>query len=367
MRLFKKYNQINLERINRVEFIIFLCMIALLLIGYFALKSATLNTHRELLPQRQFIWIITGIIVFFISSIIPERFLINSIKYIYFIIIFLLLLVPFVGETIYGAKRWINLGPFGFQPSEFYKIALILMLSYIFSRKKSILYYFVTITVFISSYLVFKQPDFGTTIIIIFIWFVGTFISEKYDLIFKISTLLFILVSPLLLYFMQDYQRTRILSFIFPETSSPDASYNVTQSIRAISSGGLLGTGYMNGPMNLGQFVPENHTDFIISVIGEEFGFIGMSTVIILYFLLIWRLFKGYLLSYDNFWKYFYFLSSILISFHVFENIGMNLGIMPVTGIPLPFITYGGSPTISFCILLGLATKGLMTNKNIKI
>ena len=354
------------ERISRIEFIIFIIYILLLAIGFFAIKSATINTTRESTADRQLIWIIISLIAFFISTIIPERTLKRLIPFSFYFMFFSLILVIFFGTIIYGAKRWIYLGPFGFQPSEFFKIAVILYFSLILSKNNKFQYLFASLFLFASVFIIYKQPDLGTSIIVFSLWFIALFISGKYDLILKITTIGGLIFSPIIFLVMPDYQKARIAGFLFPERYAANVSYNTIQSIRAIGAGGITGSGYMNGFMNLGQFVPENHSDFIISVIGEEFGFIGMLIVLILYFLIFWRLYIGYKISYDMFWKYYFLLTSFLFGFHIFENIGMNLGIMPVTGIPLPFLTAGGSTTLSFSIILGLATKGLMTNKNIK-
>jgi rod shape determining protein RodA len=366
MNLLKKFNDKN-ERFVRFEYILFFSYIILAIIGYFAIKSSVLNTYRESVSEKQILFIIVGFIIYNFILIIPDRTFKKSIP-IFFILSFLsLIAVLFLGTTTYGAKRWIRLGPLGgFQPSEFFKLFLILYLSYILSYKSKKHFYFSSILVIFSAILIYKEPDLGTTFIVLLIWFIFIFLSGKFEFLWKFLFFSGMAAAPVLFFFMKDYQKARIIGFLSPEAYSSGISYNVIQSTRAIGSGGILGRGYMNGYMNLGNFVPENHSDFIISVIGEEFGFIGISLVLFLYLLILLRLYKLYKISYDIFWKYFYIVSAFLLFFHIFENIGMNMGIMPVTGIALPFLSAGGTSTISFSILLGIATKGAMTNKNIK-
>ncbi|TGG88463.1 FtsW/RodA/SpoVE family cell cycle protein [Geotoga petraea] len=365
MSLLKIENVKTRERFVRFEYILTILFVLLMVIGYFAVKSSTLNSYLEGTEQRQLFFYIIGSISFFIILFLPERTIKTLIPTLFFVLFFLLIAVLIIGDETKGARRWLNIGTFGIQPSEFFKLSLILYLSKVLSDNSKTNYYLVSLITIMSAGLIYLEPDLGTTLIIIMIWFVFTFLSGKFEVLWRIILFSGAALAPLAFLIMEDYQRGRIIGFMFPNLYS-DFSYNTTQSIRAIASGGITGTGYMNGYMNLGNFVPEDHTDFIISVIGEEFGFIGIFSIIFTYFLIIWRLYRGYKMSYDIFWKYFYAGASFLIFFHVFENIGMNLGIMPVTGIPLPMISNGGSTIITYSLLLGLAVKGMMLNKNLK-
>ena len=352
------------ERIKQIEFIIFIIYLLLMTIGFLAVKSATLNTPRESIVFKQLVFSSIGLILYFFMIFLPERTLKTLIPWLFYFFILLLGFVLVKGNVVYGARRWISVGPFSLQPSEFYKVIEILFLSYALSHKTNKSYYIVSLLILFSSLLIFKEPDLGTTLIVLSMWFIITFVSGKHEKLWKITFFSGLTISPFSLLFMKSYQIARITGFLNPNKNASGISYNTVQSMRAIGSGGLFGNGYMNGYMNLGNYVPEDHSDFIVSVIGEELGFIGIFTIILLYSLLIWRMYIGYKKSNDEFWKYFYILTAFLIFFHVFENIGMNMGIMPVTGIPLPFLTAGGSPMLSFSILLGIATKGLMINKN---
>ncbi|PNR94166.1 FtsW/RodA/SpoVE family cell cycle protein [Petrotoga sp. 9PWA.NaAc.5.4] len=355
----------NKEKIKRIEFLLIISYVVLLTIGYFAVKSSVLNSSLEGIEKQQFLWMILGIVFFTLSLFIPERLIKTFAPVLFYLNFFALILVLF-SNPISGARRWIRVGPFGFQPSEFFKLSLILYLSYVISEKVSKRYfYFSSLIIIFSSILIYKEPDFSTTLIVLFTWFIIVFVSGKFEKLWQYSLGLALIAGPFVFLNLQEYQKGRILGFLFPEQYALSYFYNTDQAMKAIGSGGILGKGYMSGFMNLTNFVPESHSDFILSVIGEEFGFVGVSLILLLYIIILWRLFKGYKISEDNFWKYYYFGAAFLLFFHVFQNVGMNLGIMPVTGIPLPLISYGGTSILTFSIILGLAAKGLMIEKNI--
>jgi len=352
------------ERIKKIEFILVIAYILVAIIGFLSVKSAVINSSLEGIENQQLMWIILGFAFFAISIFIPERFIKKYTPILFYLVILTLVLVLFT-TPVSGAKRWIRLGPIGFQPSEIFKLVLLLYLSYVLSQNDNKKFYFASMMIFLSAGLIYKEPDFSTSIIVLFTWFVLVFVSGRFEKLWQYSLGLALIGSPIIFYNLQEYQQGRIIGFLFPQTYSLSYYYNTGQAIKAIGSGGLLGEGYMNGYMNLSGFVPESHTDFIFSVIGEEFGFLGVSFILILYSAILWRLYEGYKKSEDFFWKYFYVGSAFLIFFHIFQNIGMNLGILPVTGIPLPLISNGGSSFVTFSIILGIATKGLMIEKNI--
>lgn len=353
------------ERFKRFEYMLVTIYVLLLSTGFIVLQSAVMNSAREGDAEKQVIWICLSVFVFLLTIFLPEK-TIKMLIPVVFGIIFLSLAGVLLMPAVKGSRRWINLSFFRYQPSEFFKIAEIMILSLVLAMKEKKFYYIVTLFIFISAVLIYKEPDLGTTIISLAIWWIMTFLSGKHENIWKFSMLGGILGSPVIYFLMDDYQKNRILGFIYSTDNSSGISYNTTQALKAIGSGGLTGKGYMNGFMNLGNFVPEDSTDFISSVIGEEFGFLGMFFVVLLFTLLIIRLYQLYKMSRSDFWKFYYAGTAFLIFFHVYENIGMNIGIMPVTGIVLPFISYGGGSAITFSILIAFAVKGSMINKNIK-
>jgi rod shape determining protein RodA len=352
------------ERIKNVEFLLMLAYFLLEIIGYLFVKSSVINSPLEGIENQQFMWIILGNILFILLIFIPERFIKKHIPLLFYITLLFLFLVLFF-PAISGARRWIRIGPVGFQPSEIFKPVFILYLSYILSQKDSKKFYFASLMIILAALLIYKEPDFSSTIIILLTWFVLVFISGNFEKVWQYSLGLSLVAAPFIFFNLQEYQRGRIIGFLFPQEYSLSYYYNTAQAIRAVGSGGILGQGYMSGYMNLTGSVPESHTDFIFAVIGEELGFLGVCIVLLLYSTIIWRLYEGYKRSENLFWELFYVGTAFMIFFHVFQNIGMNLGILPVTGIPLPLISNGGTSFVSFSILLGIATKGLMTEKNI--
>jgi len=203
--------------------------------------------------------------------------------------------------------------------------------------------------------LIYLEPDLGTTIIIVVIWYFMTLISKKFDRLMIVMTALIVVAVPVVLMFgLESYQRDRILSFLDPEKYASGAAYNTIQAIRAIGSGGWTGRGFVQGTMNRLGYVPADHTDFIFSVIGEEWGFVGAVTVILLYSLLLWRIWIITRRTGDFFGRLVMSGFFAVFAFHVVENIGMNLGLLPVTGIPLPLISYGGSSSMIFALQLGI-------------
>ncbi|KAF2956780.1 FtsW/RodA/SpoVE family cell cycle protein [Marinitoga sp. 38H-ov] len=351
------------ERIRKFEIIIPLIYFSLLIIGILMVRTATYNESIEENYYKQIIFSILGIISYFFVYFLKERVIKNIIPYLYGITFFLLIYVLFFERARYGARRWIRLGPIGIQPSHLFLIfTLIIFAKYLSERNKKA-YYLLSFITLLGLGLIFKQPDLGMTLFTFGLWFLLTYVSGQHEKTWKTALFLMVFSSPFAFYFMKDYQRARIIGFLFPEKNAAGVAYNMLQATRAIGSGGLFGKGYLNGFMNLSNFVPEDHNDFIISVIGEELGFFGILLVISLYAILIYRIYIYANKTQRKFWKYIYFGAIAIIFFHVYENIGMNLGIMPITGVPLPLISYGGSQIITFSMLLGLVTKGIATTE----
>ncbi|KLO23131.1 MULTISPECIES: FtsW/RodA/SpoVE family cell cycle protein [unclassified Marinitoga] len=351
------------ERMRRFEYIVPLIYISLLIIGIFMVRTATYGEYIEDNYYKQIIFSILGIIVFFFTYFLKERILKSIIPHLYGITLLLLIYVLFFERARYGARRWIRIGPVGIQPSHLFLMFTLVILAKYLSEKNKKAYYILSFTTLIGLALIFKQPDLGMTLFTFTLWFLLTYVSGQHEKTWKTSLFLMLFSMPFAFYFMQDYQRARIIGFLFPEKNAAGVAYNTLQSIKAIGSGGLFGKGYLNGFMNLSNFVPEDHNDFITAVIGEELGFLGIILIIFLYALLIYRLYIYAQKTERKFWKYIYFGTIVIIYLHVYENIGMNLGIMPVTGVPLPLISYGGSQIITFSFLLGLATKGIATTE----
>lgn len=299
---------------------------------------------------------IFGLVLFFLISSIDTESLDQYLWVIYFLTLALLIIVFVLGVETRGSLRWISLGSFNLQPSEFAKIALILILSKFWtSHIPSWVNIFKSI-ILASPFLilVFNQPDLGTAIILAVIWI--TLLVSANASIKKVLTLSFSLtiIIPIIWHFLKDYQKLRLLSFLSPEKDPLGVGYNVIQSTIAVGSGGFFGRGLGLGTQSRLQFLPEYKTDFIFASIAEEFGFLGSVVVLSLYCLIFLRGFK-ILQSCDSRFGNLLVVGVLGMLFsQIMINIGMNIGIMPITGITLPLLSYGGSSILVTLICLGL-------------
>jgi rod shape determining protein RodA len=279
---------------------------------------------------------------------------------VYTVALVLLLMVMVYGIITSGAQRWVRVGSLSFQPSEFVKISLILALAKFFQRPphpkgyslKQILFPFLLLLLPVA--LILKQPDLGTAIILLLVFFsVLIFVKIRWSSLLTIGLAGGVAV-PLLWGFLKEYQKKRIITFFNPDLDPLGAGYHLIQSKIAMGSGGILGKGFMNGTQCKLGFLPEQQTDFIFSVLGEEWGLIGSLFVIGIYFILIlWGL-RITVQAKDRFGAILAFGVVAMLFWHVFINIGMVLGMMPVVGIPLPLLSYGGSFILSTLIGIGL-------------
>jgi rod shape determining protein RodA len=280
-------------------------------------------------------------------------------KIIFLVFTGLLFLTLFTG-SIRGSKRWIDIGFFQFQTSEFFKpffiscLAAVLNAPNRFSRLKL----FAVFGMFlIPCFAIFLQPDLGSAIIYTTTFAAIFFFSGLSSKITAIISAVLVGVIPFLWPFLKEYQKARIIGFLNPELDPQGITYNVTQAIIAVGSGGFLGKGLGLGTQAQYRFLPEFHTDFAFASFIEQFGFVGGVLLFLIYALLFYRLVKKMFLYKDSDYKFLFLIGTIsLIFFEAVINIGMNLGLMPVTGIALPFISYGGSSLLSTMMLLGIAS-----------
>jgi rod shape determining protein RodA len=279
-------------------------------------------------------------------------------------IIGLLVVLSPLGKTVNGAHAWIFLpGGFSLQPSEFAKVAIILGMSMILSEKRDaeneprdidVLYALGVAAVPVA--LIMLQPDLGTVMVIACMVFGIIAVSGAKGrwLVGILATGVLVALLAVQLGVLKQYQVDRLTAFTNPSANSRDIGYNTQQARIAIGSGGLLGTGLFNGPQTQGRFVPENQTDFVYSVAGEELGFAGAGAIIALLGLVLWRAIRIAMRATDLFGRLVATGVAVWIAFQAFENIGMNLGIMPVTGVPLPFVSYGGTSMFASWLAIGL-------------
>ncbi len=288
----------------------------------------------------------------------------------YFLNLLLLIAVLLFGKEVNGAKSWFHIGPLGIQPSEFAKIFLILTLARHLSQKDSLSSFFDLISAFVHIgvplLLILLQPDLGTAMVLVAILFGMLYLAgarPKHLGAIVLSVVAIVVVWALLSAFfgvpfpLKSYQIARLTAFVNPQKYYDGAGYNVIQSMTAVGSGRFLGKGLFNSTQGRLGFLPEHHTDFIFAIFGEEFGFLGCFLLLLGYLLLIWR---GLKIAYQAKDLYGSLIAGGVVSmflFHVLVNVGMNIGIMPITGIPLPFISAGGSS-----MMVNLVGVGLLLN-----
>jgi len=329
--------------------------------------------------KNQAIWIITGLIIAAVVAAIDYDHLRKLIWGVYGLNIFLLLLVFLIGSSAKGAQRWISItSTISIQPSEFAKVLLIITFAYFLSTRKGRLNDFKDFVVpllFVMppTLLVFMQPDLGTALVFGAIFVAMMFVAGANPLKFGsiVVGTIATTVTAIYLHFatdlpgplhyleglplpMKDYQLNRLMVFMSPAQDTSGDGYQVIQSVWAIGSGGLWGKGYRAGTQGQLNFLPEHHTDFIFSVLGEEFGFIGTSIVLFIFCMFLLRMISIAMKSRDSFGALMVTGVVAMLAFHILVNVGMASGIMPVTGLPLPFLTSGGSSMWANMLAVGL-------------
>ena len=361
---------------RKFDWVLLLCTLALSSFGLVMIYSATSDPGPLTLNPlviRQFIYLIVGLLFMSIMATVDYRFLLNWKWVIYGLVLFLLTLVFVIGHTAYGSTRWIDLGPFPLQPSELAKLLMVLVLAgYLCEKKRGErdLKRLITSICIIAppTALVFLQPDLGTSMVLGAAWvslvlFGG--IPVKYLM------RLFLLLIPFAVvggrFLLKPYQIERIAIFLRPEDNPFGSGYNIIQATISVGSGGFWGQGFMSGSQSQLHYLRVQHTDFIASVIGEEFGFIGMMALLVVYGLLLWRIIRIASKARDKYGELIAVGIAAIILFQVFVNIGMNIQLMPVTGIPLPFISYGGSSLVTLLTSEGILQSIILRHKKVNL
>lgn len=332
------------------------------LIGLLTIHSATQSRGLEFGESfilRQVNSMCIGIILFIIVVKISYQRFIDIAYILYSLNIVLLALVLLLGHARLGAQRWFAIGGFAFQPSEFIKLNLVLSLACYAGTKKDRMSEISSLLVpcilmAVPFVLVLLQPDLGTGLLLLPIFFSILFISGAKRRYLITMILIGLAFLPVFWHFLRDYQRQRLLVFINPNVDPLGAGYTIIQSKIAAGSGGLFGKGWLAGTQNQLNFLPERHTDFIFSVIGEEWGFLGSVAVVLLYFFIIQRALTIASLTTDMYGKAIATGVAAMMALQVVINIAMTIGFMPVVGIPLPLISYGGSSLVMTMIAIGL-------------
>ena len=340
------------------------CVAFLSLVGIVAVYSATRGpgpTYASSYLLRQMLFVGVGVGVMVVIASIDYHKLHDWAWAFYGITTFLLVVVlsP-IGSRSNGAQSWFALGPFQMQPAEFAKISLIGVLAFLLSEYRGDIDLRRTLTLLGTSavpmLLILVQPDLGLTLVLAVLMMVMLLVGglpTRHILVLTAIGVVGVLIalnSPVL----QDYQRARLTAFVNPSDTSTSAVYNIQQSQQAIANGGLAGQGLFDGPQTKLGFVPEQETDFIFTAVAEQFGFVGSALLLAVYGLLCWRIWRIAHLARDTFGTYLCMGVLAMFAFSAFENIGMAMGIMPVTGIPLLLISAGGSSIITSLAALAL-------------
>lgn len=385
------------------DFYTFFICLALVSVGLMSIYSATYDINNAANFDRQLNWSLIGFVMMMVLAFLPLRTIHRLSFAFYFICLAILIIVLFFGTTIKGSKSWFGIGGIGGQPSEFAKIATILAFASYISKSdvslSNIKNFAVALSIFaFPMLLIFLQPDLGTVIIFFLVlipllfWAGASFflllaiispILSAFASLFGIIPYLIVIIICILLLFrfhenkfalaiaigltiavglsmhviyerLPAYQQKRISAFVHPEMDQRGAGYNVMQSKIAIGSGGLTGKGFLKGTQTQLNYIPEQWTDFIFCVPAEEFGFIGASSILVLFLILLIHGLKIAYVSRSKFSKLAAVGIVVILTAHTLINVGMAMGIMPVIGIPLPFLSYGGSSLTSNMIMMGL-------------
>jgi len=348
------------EKLARFSWFLFIPMVVVLIFSLIVLFSAGGGSWFPYAIS-QLMKIIFGMVVFFLVSFSNIKIWVKSAYFIYAIALIMVILVTFIGDVGMGAQRWLSLGFINIQPSEFIKIALVLALARYFSWQNSVELsqfknYLIPLLLLIMPFaFIAAQPDLGTGISVALItvgmfWVVGA--NKKW---FLIAFILGVILSPAVWYgALHDYQRDRIITFINPNLDPKGAGYQINQAKIAFGSGGIVGKGYISGTQSQQSFLPEKQTDFIFTMLGEEFGFMGALMLLVIYSFITIMLFWASKTCLNRFGQLVCFGFMLNFFVYYFINISMVLGLLPTVGVPLPLMSFGGSSLISLLFGFGL-------------
>ncbi len=402
------------EKLKKIDLNILLSLSILITVGLMALHSATLAAGgAEVWFRKQLVWIGMGTVLMLVVYLVPLEFIFKLAPPLYVISLILLVIVKIAGVTGLGATRWIRLGFFNFQPSELAKIAVLLLLGKFYYYEKrnpnNLANFFVAAAlVLVPFFLILIEPDLGTSLVLLALllpvlhwaglrWITlfsilspGFIMFASFNLIAFFIVILFILmvlylsrqktilliavftvnilvglITPQLWNSLKPYQQNRIKVFLKPEIDPRGAGYQIIQSKVAIGSGGFRGKGWHKGTQVQLRFLPEQHTDFIMAVVGEEFGFAGNLLVLLAFAYLLIRILYVAANVKNRANRLLCVGIFIIFFFHIVVNVGMTIGLMPVTGLPLPFLSYGGSAMMLNFILIGLVLNAWFSRYNL--
>lgn len=364
---FRSLNVSERNFLSRIDIRLILLVFCLNVIGLFNLYSATHGPHSkdvESLFVQQIVWLLGGWTLFFILTFLDYIWVNKIIFVVYILNVGALVYTDFAGKVVLGGQRWIDLHFFRYQPSETMKLVLILLLARILvhrnpqGRGMGIRELILpALLVLIPFALTVKQPDLGTAMMLMFIG--GTllyFVKIRKSIIVAIAALCLIAIPVAWKYGLKDYQRNRVFTFLSPDQDPQGTGYNSIQSRIAVGSGKFFGKGFRMGTQSQLEFLPERHTDFIYSVLSEEWGFVGSIIVLMTFAFLFKVCFEISLQARDKYGALIAIGVASYIFWHMFVNIGMVIGLLPIVGVPLPLLSYGGSGMLTTMAGLGLVS-----------
>lgn len=349
------------QKVNKDLLSVIFALIIIGLINLFsATHSANLNINARLFYQ-QLVWLTFGIIIFFFVTKVNYDFWRRISWPFYLLNLFALIIVMFIGRTFYGAQRWLDLGFFRFQPSETMKIAIVFVLARYLSKKKikqgldlkDLI--FPAVITGVPFILTVKQPDLGTALLIAAVSLSLIIFVKVKNYILIAASIITIVAAPIAWNFgLKPYQKNRVLTFLSPGRDPRGSGYNSIQSKIAVGSGEILGKGFRKGTQSQLEFIPERHSDFIYCVLSEEHGFIGSLFTLLLFVYLFHINFQIAMNAKDKFGALVAVGLTSIVFWHVFINISMVIGILPIVGVPLPLLSYGGSSLLATLFSLGV-------------
>jgi len=344
---------------KNIDWILIILLLFNSLLGVVIIYSCSHNLPGDFY-LKQIIWVVLSLIFLFLFLSVDYKVITSYSLYFYFVFLIILGGVFYFGRLVAGTRSWIKFPFFQVQPSELIKVVIILLLAHVFSgyrekylsKKKGLL-----CAAIISApvFLVILQPDLGTALSYVPILIAALILGGLNK-----KTIIYLLIVAIILclvgwnFGLKEYQRKRITTLIFPQEDPLGAGYHILQSKIALGSGGFLGKGYKRGSQSQLKFLPARHTDFIFSVVGEEFGFMGVILVFLSYYLFLLKLFRSVEKSRDRAGVYIVFMVAIMISFQFFINVMMTIGLFPIAGIPLPLLSYGGSSLLTNYLAVSL-------------
>lgn len=362
---------------RNLDFILLGCVLALVGIGIATIHSATLDPSSEERALwedfvfRQTIYAAVGLVVLFGMAALDYRLYQGASAILYGISLLLLALIFAFGRVFGGAQSWFDLRLFPVQPSELVKIVLILVLAKYFSDHREdieepvhLLVSFICLA--IPAVLIYLQPDLGTALILGAIWLGMAWTGGIAAWQLGVLGVAGLLAAPAIWFSLEPYMQDRVIAFLNPGSDPTGQGYNAGQALISIGSGGLWGKGYAHGTQSQLRFLRVRHTDFIFSVYAEEFGFVGSILLFGLFVLLLWRILRAASLTHDPFGRLIACGVAMMVFTQSFINLAVNLSLLPTTGLPLPFISYGGSSLLTLCVGVGLVQSVVMRHRKIE-